>query len=74
MKKKTRNRLIRIALMIVVIVALAEFQKFMKSRGGTCADGVCERPANYGLIVDPFPDETAPTHQAETLEGKTGNE
>ncbi len=60
MKKRLRNRLIRIAIMIVLIIALAEFQKYMKNRCGTCSDGVCKAPSGHGLIINPFPPETTP--------------
>ena len=45
MKKKLKTKLIRIAIMIAIIIALAEFQKYMKNRCGTCTDGTCKTPS-----------------------------
>ena len=65
MKKSFLKKLIPIALLVVAVVAVVELQKFMTSRCGECAGGVCEAPAGSGLMINPFPIETAAPQAAE---------
>ena len=65
MKKTILKKLVTIFLLIVAVVAVVEFQKFMKGRAGECVDGTCKRPTNYGLVINPFPKEVAPTQSAQ---------
>jgi len=65
MKKKLKTKLIRIVIMIAIIIALAEFQKYMKNQCGTCTDGTCKTPSGHGLIINPFPPKPIPTKTSE---------
>jgi len=64
-RKKLRNKLITIVLLIIAVVAVVELQKFMKSRCGECAGGVCKIPVDHGLAINPFPSEVTPAETAE---------
>jgi thioredoxin 1 len=59
-RKKLKNQLIWISVMILAVVAVVEFQKFMKRRSEKCIDGSCKLPAGHGLVINPFPMETVP--------------
>jgi len=65
MKKTFLKKLIPIALLVIAVVAVVEFQKFMQSRGRECAGRVCGAPAGNGLAINPFPSETTPAQAAE---------
>jgi len=64
MKKTFLKKLMTIALLVVAVVAVVELQKFMKSRCEECAGGVCKIPTGHGLVINPFPLETAPAQTA----------
>jgi len=59
------SKLIQVAMLILAVVAVVELQKFMKSRCGECAGGVCGAPAGSGLVINPFPAEITPAQTAE---------
>ncbi|MBI9021506.1 MAG: thioredoxin family protein [Verrucomicrobia bacterium] len=54
MKKSILKKLTTTALLIIAVVTVVEFQKFMKRRAEACVGGVCTLPAeNAGAIVGP---------------------
>jgi len=58
MKIKLKKRLIACTSLVVAVVLIVEFNKFMaRQNHSDCQDGACRRPSNYGLIIDPFPAE-----------------
>jgi len=65
MKAKTKKRLIAYIALVTAIVLVVEFNKYMKRQDTACADGVCKTPIGRGLIIHPFPTETAPPQTAE---------
>ena len=48
MKKKRGQKAGTIAVLIVAVIAIVEFQKFMKAKCGTCTDGSC----SWSIIDD----------------------
>ncbi len=69
MKKAVSKKLWTIGLLILAVIALVEFQKFMKARCATCTDGRCASPA--WKIIDaqqlPLPDGATSVHQGAPL-------
>lgn len=65
MKAKAKKKLIHLLLIVIAVVAVVEFQKFMKERCGECTDGVCKLPDGHGLVINPFPPETAAAKAAQ---------
>lgn len=51
--------------LIAAMVLIVEFNKYMRRQTPVCEDGQCAPPDGYGLIINPFPDETLP-RDAET--------
>jgi len=69
MKKIFLKKLITVALLIVAVVAVVEFQKYMKRCAEECVDGQCKIPKeNAGIVVGPqnvplFPTPASPKNE-----------
>jgi hypothetical protein len=60
MTAKWKKRLYRWASLTIAVVAFVELNNWIRGRSAACEGGMCKPPADYGLIINPFPDETAP--------------
>ena len=69
MKKAIRKKMITIGVLIISVVAIVEFQKFMQRRTPVCIDGSCAVPAEYaaakvsGPQTVPFMPPAPPAHE-----------
>ena len=60
MKKKWKKHLITFLLLSIAVIALVEFQNWMKRQAEPCVDGTCPLLRGHGLLINPFPDEIIP--------------
>ena len=54
MKARLKNKFITVVLLAVAVVAVVEFQKYMKRQSAECVDGACKLPSELaGAVVGP---------------------